>query len=272
MWYTAWIEAVGSAIEAGAGRLPAVAGGLLLALVGWLTAKLCSRWARAATERLLGRLGSSSAIRGAIDASGTRIAAPKLAGLVVFWAVLLVFVAAAVEVVGLPVMTDLLGRMAVWVPNLVAAAAVMLGGLVVARLVRSAVGNAAERARVPQAAALSSVVHGVIVLIAAVIALEQIGINGRVLELTIAVTVGSVLASVALAFGLGARGAVANLVSARYAAQLCRVGQVIRVGDVEGTVIEVGAVAVLLETPDGQVAVPTMRFHDTVVHLPAKAS
>ncbi len=267
MWYTPWIEVIRSSVSVAVGYLPTVAGSLLLVFVGWVLAKLFGRWARATTSRLLSRLESAAAIRSAFEASGAITVAPVLVGMLVFWVIFLGFSAAAVEIVGLPVVTDLIGRLAVYVPNLVAAAAMLLGGLVVAWLARTAVARTARDARIAQAAALASVVHGLIVVVAIVVALEQLGINGRVLELTIAVTVGSVLAAVALAFGFGARGSVANLIAARYAAKLFRVGQSIRIDGVEGIVVEIGSTAVILETVDGTVAVPAVRFQESTVVL-----
>jgi small-conductance mechanosensitive channel len=84
-----------------------------------------------------------------------------------------------------------------------------------------------------------------------------------VFELTLAVTVGSTLAAAALAFGLGARASVANIIAARYVAQFCRVGQAVRIDDVEGTVVQLTPTAVVVETPEGRAVVPAGRFHET---------
>ncbi len=270
MWYTPWIEVIRSLVASVIAHLPTVAGALLLVFAGWVAAKLFRRWASAATSRLLKKLEPTAAIQGEFEASGAVTVAPVLVGMLVFWVIFLGVAAAAVEMIGLPVVTDLIGRLAAYVPNLVAAAAMLLGGLVVARLARTAVTRAARDARIAQGPALASVLHGLIVVIAIVVALEQLGINGRVLELTIAVTVGSALAAVALAFGFGARGSVANIIAARYAAKLCRVGQSIRIDGVEGIVMEIGSTAVILETVDGTVAVPAVRFQESTVVLLAR--
>ena len=270
MWYTPWIEVIRSSLAGAVAHLPTVAGALLLILVGWVAARLGRRWASAATSRLLKRIESTAAIRSAIAASGAVTLAPVLVGMLVFWVIFLGFAAAAVEMAGLPVVTELIGRLAAYVPSLIAAAALLLVGIVIARSAKTAVTRAARNARITQSSALGSVVYGLIVVIAIVVALEQLGVNGRVLELTIAVTVGSALAAVALAFGFGAQGSVANLIAARYAAKLCRVGQSIRIDGVEGIVVEIVPTAVILETMDGTVAVPAVKFQESTVVLPAR--
>ena len=175
-----------------------------------------------------------------------------------------VFVVATVEIIGLPVLTDLFGRLAAYLPNIIAAAALIVGGLVAARLVRGSVFRAAALMRLEhQAESLAGLSQAVILAVASVMALEQLGLEGRVLELILAITVGSALAAVGLAFALGARTAVANIVAARYVSQLLRVGQQIRIDEIRGTVAQITSTAVVVDTDEGKVVVPAARFHDS---------
>ncbi|MEX1310769.1 MAG: hypothetical protein AB1Z65_10150, partial [Candidatus Sulfomarinibacteraceae bacterium] len=77
------------------------------------------------------------------------------------------------------------------------------------------------------------------------------------------VTLGSVLAAAALAFGLGARSSVANLIAAKYVAQFCEIGQKIQLEDVEGTVVGLTRTAVILETEKGRIIMPAELFQET---------
>ncbi len=77
------------------------------------------------------------------------------------------FGVAAVEILGLPILTDLLGRLAAYLPNLVAAAALVIGGLAVARLARSAVSKATIVMRLEQQAeALAGLSYALVITIA----------------------------------------------------------------------------------------------------------
>jgi hypothetical protein len=256
-------EVLGDAVASAATHLPTVAGAILLVAVGWVAAKLVALAARALGERTLNRLPADKTFTSALDASGARAVAPKLIASFVFWIVLILFVVGAVEILGLPILTDLFGRLATYAPNIIAAVALVVGGLVIARLGRGVVAQAATLMRLEhQAEALAGIAHAVVVAIAVVMALEQLGIQGRVLEIVLAVTLGSVLAAVGLAFALGARSAVANIVAARYVAQLCQVGQEIEIDQIRGTVVQLTSTAVVVETVDGQVVVPAARFHE----------
>ena len=263
MWSDTWLETIHGVLDAVKGNLPTIGAATLLLLAGWLLALLSRRWSRKLTERLLERLGASSSFFSkAVEGGAAQLNTPRIVAGFVFWLVLLVFAAAAVETLGLPVMTDLLSRVVAYAPNFLAAILIMLGGLIGARIVRGASLRAAEAGGIAHARGIATVAEIVVIVLVAVIALEQLGVNGRVLELTVALTAGSSLAAVALAFGLGARASVANLIGAHYAARILMIGQELMIDDTRGTVIELTPTAVVLETDQGRVVVPAQRFHD----------
>jgi small-conductance mechanosensitive channel len=76
------------------------------------------------------------------------------------------------------------------------------------------------------------------------------------------VIVGTLLGGAALAFGLGARTAVGNIIGAHYVAQMYQVGQTVRVGEIEGRIVRTTAIAVVLDTPAGLVQVPARLFNE----------
>ena len=66
----------------------------------------------------------------------------------------------------------------------------------------------------------------------------------------------------ALAFALGSRTAVANILALHYVAQSYKVGQRVRLGDLEGEIVEFKKTAVVVATADGLVLVPAQEFSE----------
>jgi small-conductance mechanosensitive channel len=66
---------------------------------------------------------------------------------------------------------------------------------------------------VSQAKLLGKVVEVVVIIFAAVITLEQLGIAAKIIELTISIVLASLGLGVALAFGLGCRDLAAKYIS-----------------------------------------------------------
>ena len=77
----------------------------------------------------------------------------------------------------------------------------------------------------------------------------------------------TVVGGVAFAVGLGARDYIANLIGAHYLRQAFLAGQTIRVGDVEGRILEVTATVVVLETPDGRVTLPGRIYNEQAIAI-----
>lgn len=264
MWYQTVLDLFRDAVDVVWARSPAFIVAAALLLVGWVVGLVLSRIVRHITGRVISRWQIHNPdLSLAMESSGALRAAPRIMGSFGFWLTLLLFGASAAEIAGLPIMTDVLGRTTAFLPNILVAAVIVLLGLVGGRLAQGATTMAAQAAGVPQGATVGKVVHAVILVVTLVIALEQLGVNSHVLELTLVVTLGSVLAAAALAFGLGARSSVANLIAAKYVAQFCEIGQKIQLEDVEGTVVGLTRTAVILETEKGRIIMPAELFQET---------
>jgi hypothetical protein len=243
---------------------PVMASAALLLLVGWLLARLARYLASRGIGAVLTRLGARPSLRGAIVSSGVSGQAPAVIGGFVYWLVLLFFLAAALETLGLPVVTGALNRLAYYLPNVLAALVVIFGGVILGGLVRGLVSRTAASAGVDFGSAVGRLAQWTVVLVAVVVALEQVGIEAQVLIVIVGIVLGTTLAGAALAFGLGARTAVSSIIASYYVAQAYRIGQLVRIGSIEGKIVQTTPTAVFLDTPQGRVLVPAKQFNEEV--------
>jgi hypothetical protein len=95
-----------------------------------------------------------------------------------------------------------------YVPHLVAALAILLAGGIVARFLARAVLIGAVNMGVQYARLVSLTVKWLVLIVAAAMALDHIGIGRTVLLLAFGILFGGVVLALALAVGLGARDAV----------------------------------------------------------------
>lgn len=239
-------------------------GAVALLLLGWLLAWLM----RAVVSRLfraLGRIMPDRLLRHGIPRPGLKREVADIFGLIVFWAVVLFFVAAAADLLGLPVLGTSLAAIGSYVPRIIAAALVMAAGLIIGNLARDAAAAAAAAAGSPFALAIGQIVRAAILLAAGLIAVAELGIDITLLTAMLSVTLLAVLGAFALAFGLGAREAVSNIVGAHYVRQTFQAGQRVRVGEVEGTVVTITATSMILQSEEGQVVIPAKLLQETIV-------
>jgi hypothetical protein len=76
--------------------------------------------------------------------------------------------------------------------------------------------------------------------------------------------VATLMGGAALAFGLGSRVVVENILASHYAKKLYQVGHVVRVGNTEGRIVRITPTAVVVQSKDGETAVPARAFLETV--------
>jgi len=126
-----------------------------------------------------------------------------LIGQVVKWFVFLIFVELAVEALGLSQLSELLHRVILWIPNLVVAILVLVLGALLARFVARLVHGAATAGRVGNPNVLGRIVEFGIIALAAVVALNQLGIGAVFVDILFAAVIGALALATGLAFGLG---------------------------------------------------------------------
>jgi small-conductance mechanosensitive channel len=248
--------------------LPNILGAVGLLLGGWLLALLLQRLSARVTRRFDG-LARRSHVDGALQRIGVHRPLSEVVGAFVFWTVFLFFVAGATEAFGLPVLSTWLTGVAFFLPRIAAALLVLLAGVLIANFARDAVLAASATANVAYGEALAHIVRTVLLSVAVLIAVNELGIEVTILTVTLGVVLGATFGGVALAFGLGARTAVSNIIGSHYIRQIIRVGQTVRLGVVQGEVEAITPTAIILRNGDGRVIVPAKEFSETVSMLPA---
>lgn len=156
-----------------------------------------------------------------------------------------------------------------YLPSVLAAALIVLVGLVLSNLARNAIMTFSASAGV-EAPMPGQVARIAIMLIAVVVALDQIGIDSTLLIVAAGILIGAGARSAALAIALGARTEVGNIIARHYVAQSYSVGQRVRVGEIEGQILELRTNGVVVGTSQGKVLVPGKVFSERAFCLLAE--
>ncbi len=239
--------------------LPTLLGASILLLAGWGMARLL----RAGTNRAGGNINR---ILDRVFRSGRlaelRLSPRMLATLaeVIFWLTLFVFASIAARAAGLTTFATWLDLIVANLPNIIAGVLVIVIGFFLGAIVRNLATATSPSGRTAQGLLIGKAAQISIIVIALVIGLDQIGIDVRFIETVLATATGVLLGGFAIAFGLGARGYVANLIGARELKREIEPGQVIRFGETEGEVLEITATMLVLATKDGRRRIPAGIF------------
>jgi small-conductance mechanosensitive channel len=245
-------------------HLPNIAGAILLLLAGWLVAYLV----RQGSNKLLSLINQSVE---RMLTTHTPAIARLLNGVTqflptaFFWITLFIFTTAALRVAGLTGIAESLRSIIDFLPSILAGGLIMLTGYILASLVKNIVLASLNSADIAEADALSRLAQTITFVTAIIIGLDQIGIEVTFLTTMLGVSTAAVLVGFALAFGLGSRSLVSNLVAVYYTKGMVQTGQKIRIGDIEGTVLELSATTVILDTAAGRTSIPAKLFQEEVV-------
>jgi len=179
---------------------------LVVLLVGVLVA-YAVRVVVAVLLRLLGfdRFCERHGVRGTLQSAGIALGPTALAGRLAFWAVMTVFLVFSLAALNIAPMNDLVSRLFVFLPQLLAALVILVLGYVVGVFLQRAALLAAVNAALPRARVLASAVQLLVLLFTAAMALEQVGIGRNIVLAAFSVVFGSVGLAAALAFGYAAR-------------------------------------------------------------------
>jgi hypothetical protein len=179
-----------------------------------LGAVLLAFAARAVSRFALARIGFDRRARewgmtaGAAPGAGREPSALVAQG--AFWIVIAAGVAVALAVLGASTTSALGLSFLAFLPRLVVGAVVVLVGIGVARYLERGVLIGAVNQGIRHARILAWGVKWMVIVLAAAMALEHAGIGGPLPAIAFAVLVGGAVLAAALAFGLGARDAVAR--------------------------------------------------------------
>jgi len=191
--------------------LPELIGAIIIFVVGWIIARLV----KLATEKLLNLVRFNKATEktgvNKFLKKGEIVKAPsEIVGTLVYWFIMILVLIASLDALGLPIVSDMLNSIFLYIPNVVAAIIVLVLGFLMGSLLAAVVRTAASNAGLKNAEGLSNLSLYAIVVFAASIALIQLGIGEEIVASAFGLVFGAAALALALAFGLGGRDVAAD--------------------------------------------------------------
>jgi hypothetical protein len=192
--------------------LPRLLLALLILIAGWLVAK-AMRFAiikglRAVNFHVVTeRAGLDGFLRdGGIESDTTEIL-----GVLVYWLVILGALVVGFNTLGLAYVTDLLGRVILFVPKVMVALLILAFGAYFARFIGNAITAYCRNMHIQDADLLGKLAQYAIVTFVVLIALDQVNIGGDIVRQSFLIVLAGLVFALALAFGLGGKDWAAEL-------------------------------------------------------------
>jgi mechanosensitive ion channel-like protein len=205
-----WSDIVLDAMRGVGHRILFVTPRLLAALTVILAAWAIAALVRRVTVRVLRAADldvrcARWGLTGIISRGSHRPSAIEFVARLVYWAILLVGLLMVVDILDMRGTAGAVGVLLAFLPHVLVAVVVVVGGWVLAQFLAQAALIAAVNAQVGGASLLAAAVRWLVLTVAAAVALTELGVAREMVLLVFGIAFGGAVLALSLAFGLGAR-------------------------------------------------------------------
>ena len=230
---------------------PKVVVTIAVLVVGYVIARLVAKLIASLSETIgLQVAAERSGLAESMRNMGIRRSVPAIVGTIMFWLLMCVFVTTAFNILGLQKLSDAMGNVVDYIPNLLVATVVIVVGLLVASFLRGVVATSADRVGLSYAEHLANGCYYTLALLTFILTLKHLGIEFQLLNYMILLVCAGLALGFGLALGLGGRDVMAGILAGYYLRQRLASGDSVEVAGLQGTVREVGPVATIIESDE----------------------
>lgn len=176
----------------------------IILVAGWLLAKFL----RFGTIKVLNAvnfpvLTERAGMDDFLKQGGIKTDTAGILGLLIYWLVVLAAVMVAFNALGLTYVTDLVGRVVMFVPHVIVAVLILAIGAYFARFAARTITAYAKNVGSADAELLGRITMYAIMVFVVLIALDQVDIGGEIVRQAFLILLAGVVMGLAIAFGLG---------------------------------------------------------------------
>ncbi len=249
--------------------LPNLLGALLILLVGLIIAFILKKIGSSLFRKIgIDRVSKNAGVSDVMQDAGLAKRPSILAGKIIFWLVLFVFLVPAANTLGLTELVNLFKGVISFLPKIITALVIIIFGIMFAQFLRRSIIEKPSTIGSDSAKSLGNLIYGIMVTVIVLVALEQLDIETKLLHSIIKIVVTGVMLALAFSVGLGAKEVAHNLLSGIYAREHFKPGEQIEIDDVKGKIQEVSTLNTIIALSDNEtVSIPNSTLYKTMVKI-----
>ncbi|MGB5364331.1 MAG: mechanosensitive ion channel domain-containing protein [Aureibaculum sp.] len=248
--------------------IPNIIGAIIVLVLGWIITKivvyLLKRVFKFAKIDLLSEKINDLKLFGKSEIS---IPITKAITVFVKWIMFLVFLIIAADIMNWTIVSQEIGNLLRYLPKLFSAIALFMIGIYIARFVKKAIQGFYESFDLAGSKIISSIVFYIIAIIITITALNQADIDTTVVTNNVTIILGAFLLAISIAFGLGSKEVVGDLLRTFYTRKNYELGDHIKLEGIEGTVEAIDNISMTLSTTKGKLILPIKDVVESKVEI-----
>jgi len=194
--------------------VPSLLGAVILFIIGWVVGSVIGKAiAQVVSALKVDKLFESAGASDLMNRAGLKLNVGGFIGAVVKWFIVVVFLMASLEIMGLTQVNDFLREAVLfYLPKVIIAALVLVIATVISGAMQKLVEASAKAANIRSANMLGSITRYAIWTFAFIIALSELGIATAFMQILFTGLVAALAIAGGLAFGLGGKDAASRAV------------------------------------------------------------
>ena len=194
------------------GFIPRLIGAIIVFLIGWLVSVAIGKVVAEVLKRLkFNRIFEKGGWQKALEKAEIKVDASAFIGAIIKWVLLIVFLTAAIEILGFVQLTGFFRDVLKYLPNVVVAAFIFVIAVIIADILEKVVRAAVEGVKIGYGQIIGAIVRWSIWVFAIFTILLQLGIAEDLVKIIIQGLIALIVIAGGIAFGLGGKGLAAEI-------------------------------------------------------------
>ena len=211
-WWTTTVNALENLWIGVIDFIPNLVGALIVFIVGWIIAVAVGKLVAEVLKRIkFDRIFEKGGWKTALEKSDIKADVSSFIGAIFKWVLLIAFLIAAVQILGLNQLRDFFVDVLNYLPNVIVAAFILVVAVIIADILEKVVRAAVEGTRVGHGQLVGVIVKWSIWIFAIFAILLQLGIAEELVKTIIQGIVALIVIAGGIAFGLGGKDVAADI-------------------------------------------------------------
>ncbi len=242
-----------------AATIPNIVGAIVVALVGWIISRVLGK----ALWKLLEKSGINKMAKNINETSFAKraqikIVPSRIIAKVVYYFSLLIFLMTATDVLGLPIVSQMVADLIAYIPNFVAAVLLFIIGILLSEAVKKVTLAACHSLGIPSANIIANFAFYLVFLTMTISALAQAKIETELITANVTVILSGIVVAFAIGYGLASRHTMANFLASFYSRSKVHIGDIVHIDGARGEIIQIDSTSITLRSEDGRLTVIPM--------------
>jgi len=252
--------------------VPNLFGALLILLVGYILAKLLTTLLKRLLNAVgVDKLGDRLQNIDVVANADLEIRLSTLLAQILYYFLMLIILVAATDVLGMPVVSNLVSSAIAYIPDLIAAIIILIVGVILADMLKDFIVVACRSFAIPAAGMIGSIVFWFVLISVLISALSQAQIETSFIIANLSILLAGLAFAFALAYGLAARPLLGGFLAQFYNRGKINAGDRIRIEENEGVVLSIDRASFTLNVDDKILIVPLSKLQSETVLVISRA-